>query len=190
MVVGSGGCGIVCRRDGDGEIVIEVADEGGERDAPVIEAFFQLCGFRGWVDGDAVIIRINGFDEFVVEFPPEDVDAFAFRVKTGTLGYDSFSEMQVYQPRRGELGLFLGEGGVEGALVVVIAVLDRVVFAADVDDGMAAREQSRIPSAEESAGGVGGEEAKHVNCQGFIGMEMAIVCSDQGWRGLHTLRRW
>lgn len=117
--------------------MIEVADEGGERDAPIIESFFQFGGFCGRVDGDAVVVCVNGFDEFVVEFSPEDIDAFAFRVQTCSLGDDGFSEMQVYQPRGGEFGLFLGEGGVEGALVVVIAVLGRVVFAADVDDGVA-----------------------------------------------------
>lgn len=157
MVGGLGG-------SGDGEIVVEVADEGGEGDACVVEAFGQAGGFGGRVDGYAVVVCVDGFNEFVVEFSPEDFDFFALGIQTGALSDDGFAEMQVYEAGGGQFGGFVGECGVKGSLVVVVSVSPSVVFAADVHDGVAIGQEGWVAGPEKSTGVVGGEEAEEVDC--------------------------
>lgn len=144
----------------------------------------------GRIDGYAVVVCVDGFDEFVVEFSPEDVDVFAFRVQAGALGDDGFTEMEVYKPGGGEFGGFVGECGVEGALVVVVSVLGWVVFAADVYDGVAVRKERWVAGPEKGAEIVGGEEAEEVDCQSFVGVEVTIVGADEGRGGLDTFGCW
>lgn len=180
-----GGCRLegVGGRGGDGEVVVEVADEGGEGDAGVVEAFREGGGVVGGVDGDAVVVGVDGLDELVVELAPEDVRVSMVRAEAGALGDDGFAEVKVHEAGGGELGVAPEEGGVEGALVVVVAVLGRVVLTADVDDGVACGEEGGVAGAEEGAGGVGGEEAEEVDGQGFVGVEVAVVGADKGRGG-------
>ena len=46
--------------------------------------------------------------------------------------------------------------------MVIVAVSRRIVFAADVDDGVAFGEAGRVARADERRGRVGGEEAEDV----------------------------
>ncbi len=72
------------------------------------------------------------------------------------MGDDELPEVQVHQARGGELGLVLWEGGVEGALMVVVAVLGGRVFSADVDDGMADGEDGGVAGTDDRGTLVGG----------------------------------
>lgn len=71
------------------------------------------------------------------------------------------------------------EGGAEAALVVVVAVVGRVVFAADVDNCVAFGEFGWVPGAEEGRGGVEREQAEEVDGKGFVGVEVPAVI--MGW---------
>lgn len=81
----------------------------------------------------------------------------------GPLRDDRFPEMKVDKAGGGELGGAIGEGGGEGTLVVVVAVGGRGVFTADVDDGVAGREERGVTRAQEGGGVVGREEAEEVD---------------------------
>lgn len=148
---------------GDGEVIVEVADERGKSYAGIVETFAKVCRFGGRVDGDAVIVCVDGFDEFIVEFSPKDLDVFAFGVQTGALGDDGFTKMEVDEAGGGEFGGFVGECGVEGALVMVVAVLSGVIFATDIYDRVAVGQEGWIAGPEESTGVVGGEKAEEVD---------------------------
>lgn len=74
----------------------------------------------------------------------------------GVLGDDGFAKVEVDKAGGGELCGMLGERGCECSLVVVVAVAGRVVFAADVDDGVAGGEEGWVASADEGGGGVCG----------------------------------
>lgn len=76
------------------------------------------------------------------------------RGKGDVLGYDGFAEVEVDEAGGGEFCGVLGEGGCEGTLVVVVAVAGWVVFAADVDDGVAGGEEGGVAGAYEGGGGV------------------------------------
>lgn len=57
--------------------------------------------------------------------------------------------------------------------MVVISIFSGVVLAADVDDGVAGREDSGVACSDEGGGGVGGELAEEVDGESFIGVEVA-----------------
>ena len=58
---------------------------------------------------------------------------------------------------------------------MVVAILSRVVFAADVYDSVTGGEKSRVTGAKEGRWIVGGEQAEKVNGEGLISMEMATT---------------
>ena len=72
--------------------------------------------------------------------------------------------MHVHQTRGAEFRRPAREGGGEGSLVVIVAVVRRGILTAYVDDGVACGEESRIAGTEQRAGVVGGEEAEEVDC--------------------------
>lgn len=88
---------------------------------------------------------------------------------------DRAAKVHVHQAGRRELGVVAGEGGRESPLVMVVAVVGRVIFAADVNDGMASGQLGRIPSADESRGGVGWELTEEIDREGLVGVEMAAT---------------
>ena len=67
----------------------------------------------------------------------------------------------------------LGEDGVEGSLMVIIAVDGGVVHAAHVHHGVACLQLGRVASSKEVGRGVGGQEAQKVDSQSLIGVEVA-----------------
>ena len=117
--------------------MVEVADEAAEGDAPVVEALVEVCGLGGRVGGDAVVVCVEGFDEVGVEFRVEEGDRGVGFGERGSVGDDGFAEVEVYEACGGEFGGVVGEGGVESALMVVVAVGAGVVFPADIDDRVA-----------------------------------------------------
>lgn len=68
-----------------------------------------------------------------------------------------------------------GEGLVEAALVVVVAVSGGGVGGADVDDDGEGGEEGRVTGADDGGRAVGGQLAKEVTSESFITVEMAIV---------------
>jgi len=62
---------------------------------------------------------------------------------------------------------------------MVITVGGLIVFAADIDDGMAGRKKGRIARADELRGFVGGEQANEVNGESFVRMKLTIMRADQ-----------
>ncbi|EDN04124.1 hypothetical protein HCAG_01989 [Histoplasma mississippiense (nom. inval.)] len=78
------------------------------------------------------------------------------RREGGVLGDDGFAKVEVDKAGGGELCGMLGERGCECSLVVVVAVAGGVVFAADVDDGVAGGEEGWVAGADEGGGGVCG----------------------------------
>ena len=58
---------------------------------------------------------------------------------------------------------------------MVVAVLSRVIFAANVDDSMTSRKKGRVTGANEGRGIVGGEHAEKVNGEGLVGMEVTTT---------------
>ena len=117
--------------------MVEVADEAAEGDASVVEALVEGCGVGEGVGGDAVVVCVEGFDKVGVEFGVEEGDGGVGFGERGFVGDDGFAEVEVDEACGGEFGGVVGEGGVEGALMVVVAVGTGVVFATDIDDRVA-----------------------------------------------------
>lgn len=131
-------------------MVVPVHD-AGDAEAAVVEALGYAGGGKlgGRVDGDAVVVSVEGFDEVVVELLVEHVDVGACDVEAGLLCDDLFAEVHVNQAGGGEFGRVGREDGVEFALVVVEAEGLWVVFPADVDDGVAGCEDGGVARADE-----------------------------------------
>lgn len=63
--------------------------------------------------------------------------------------------------------------------MMVVTVGGFVVFAADIDDGVAGRKKGGIARADEFRGFVGGEQAKEVDGESFVRVKLAVVRADQ-----------
>lgn len=68
----------------------------------------------------------------------------------------------------------------EAALVVIVSVAGGIVFAADVDDGVAGGEERGVAGADEGRGGIAWEEAEEEDGEGFVGVEVAAVGAYEG----------
>ena len=145
-------------------LMVKITDETSKRNATVIESFLERSSIRGIVDGDTIIICVQSLDEFCIEFLVENSHLRTRFWEGSVLGDDGFAEVQVDKTGRGELGGVVGESSGEGALVVVITVGGRGVFAADVDDGVAGGEKGGFPCAEEGRWIVSWEETEEVDC--------------------------
>ena len=87
--------------------------------------------------------------------------------------------MHVDETSAAELGLVVGEGGGEGALVVVVTVAGRLVLATNIDDDVAGLKKRRVAGANQAGAGVLGDMlAKHVDGQSLVGVEVAVVGAD------------
>lgn len=62
--------------------------------------------------------------------------------------------------------------------MVVIAVRGCFILAANIDNSVASLKEGRISRPDELGGLVGGQQAQHVHCKSFIGVEMAVVSTD------------
>jgi len=138
-------------------------------------------------------VGVEGLDEGLVELVPQQTDLLAVLgvLVLQLLGDEGAAEVQIDQAGAAPLGGAAGEGGGEGALVVVVAALGGVVLAAAVDDGVAGLQQGRVAGADQAGVAVGGQLAQHVDGQGLVGVEVAIVGADLQARrafGLETLR--
>ena len=58
---------------------------------------------------------------------------------------------------------------------MIVAVLSRVIFAANVDDSVTSRKKSRVTGANEGRGIVGREHAEKVDSEGLVGMEVTTT---------------
>lgn len=117
--------------------VVEVADDAAEGDAPVVKALRETLRLRRVVRANAVVVRIQRLDEIAVQLLPQHPHLLAVLAQSRAARNDLFSKMQVDEARGRELRVAPWEGGSEGTLVVVVAVRGRVIFAADVDYGVA-----------------------------------------------------
>lgn len=88
------------------------------------------------------------------------------------LGNDGAAEVHVHQPRGRELGGVVGEGGREGALVVVIAVSGGVVLAADIDDGVAFGQTGWIARTHEGRRSIRRKQTEEVDSESLVGVEV------------------
>lgn len=102
-----------------------------------MKAFLQIFCFGRVVYIDAVVIRIQCFHEIGVEFLPQQRNGLALGRQLRAVRNDLFPEMEINESGRREFGRARRKGGIEGALMVVIAVGLRRVFPPDIDDGMA-----------------------------------------------------
>lgn len=155
---------LVLRLAGRGRRVrrVHVPDQRAQLDAAVLEALLQpgRGDGRGVVDGDAVVVGVDGLDEVRVELLVQQADVLMVRRERHVLRNDLPPEVHVDQARGGEPGAVLGEGGVEAALVVVEAVSGGVILPAHVDDCVACFQESGISGADKGRGGVGREKAE------------------------------
>ena len=135
------------------------------------------------VGGDAVVVRVDGLDEVVVELLEQGLGFGRVLGQAGARGDYRVPEVQVDQARGGQLCVARGEAGAEGPLVVVVAVRAGIVFSAYVDHGVAGRQEGGVARAEERRVGVGGEQAEEVDGQSFVGMKCAArtSVSGSGW---------
>ena len=154
------------------KVGIEISDQAADPYTPVVEPLPQVLGLGGIVDRDAIVVRVQRFDETFVELFPQNVHLFAALIQPRLQSYDWLAEVHVDQARRRQLGRARGECGREGALVVVVAVLGRVILAAHVDDGVTGREKSGVTGADEGRWIVGGEHAEKVHGECLIGVEV------------------
>nr|POE52102.1 4-hydroxybenzoate polyprenyltransferase, mitochondrial [Quercus suber] len=179
-------CGGGVRR---GRHVVVAAHDAGDAEAFVREPLVDTCCAegRGVVDGDAVVVAVKGFDEVFVQLLVEELHVGARLVDAGHGVDDVFAIVHPDQTRAGELGGFGGERGVELALVVVVAQDVVVVHPADIDDDGAGVQQLGVSGPDERGLLVVGEEAEEEDGQGFVGVEVAVVGTDDRRRHLDTL---
>ena len=175
---GVGGFGVV-------PVGVEAADEGAEGEAAVAEALLDAGGGDGGrvVDGDTVVVGVEGLDKVLVQLFVEEIDVSSLLLVLGqaqALGDDGAAKVHEDQAGAGELGGAAGEGGCEAALVVVVAVALGVVLAADVDNGVAGLEDLGVAGTDEGRVAVGRQHAQHVDGEGLVGVEVAVVGADEG----------
>jgi hypothetical protein len=95
------------------------------------------------------------------------------------------------QTSAAQFGCAAREDGIELALVVVVTLCVMVVDAANIADDVAGLEDVGITGADKSAVGVLREEAEEVDGQSLVGVEMAIVSTnDRGVGHLDTFGVW
>ena len=82
------------------------------------------------------------------------------------------------------------EGSVEGPLMMVISVFQVIILPTNVDNGVACLQHGWISSTNKGGRGVVWQKAKHVNGQGFVCMEMAIVGANEDRVSLDSLGRY
>jgi len=87
--------------------------------------------------------------------------------------------VHVDETGRRELGGVTRESGGELALVVVVALGLVIVDTTDIDDSVAGSELFGVAGTDESAVGVGGQQAQQVDGKGLVGVEVAAVGSDK-----------
>lgn len=125
---------------------VHVPDKRAQLDTAIPEAFLQTGRGDGRrvVDGDAIVVGVNGLDEVRVELLVQQAYVLMVSREGDVLRDDVPPEVHVDQARGGEPGVVVGEGGREGALVVVEAVFSGVILPAHVDNGVACCQDSRI----------------------------------------------
>ena len=72
--------------------------------------------------------------------------------------------MHVYEASGGEFCGAIGEGGIECALVMVVAVGRRGVLPTHVNYCVACREEGRVSGANEGGGLIGRKETEEIDC--------------------------
>ena len=72
--------------------------------------------------------------------------------------------MHVDEAGGGEFCGMVGEGRVEGALVMVVSICFRRIVAADVNHGVTCLQKGGIAGPEEGGGIIGWEKAEKVDC--------------------------
>lgn len=83
--------------------------------------------------------------------------------------------MEINKPSRGEFGIVARKCFIEAALVVVVPVIGGIVFTANIHNDVAGFEESRISSADESAGIERRELAEEIHGKSLIGVEVAAA---------------
>lgn len=161
---------------GTGPVVVAV-DNTGDAESTILELLLQprLLKVLGRKGIDAVVVCVKGLNEVRVQLLEQNVPVVALQPSYG--GDDVLAKVQVDEPRRGELGAVAGEGGVEAALVVVVALGAVIVLAADIDDGVALGQHGGVAGADELGVEVGGQETQHGDRERLVGVEVATDMS-------------
>lgn len=84
---------------------------------------------------------------------------------------------------RRELGVFAGESCAEFTLVVIVAECVVVVNSTNINDDGACREGFGVAGTDERGGSIFWEESQEEDGQSFVGVEVAIVSSNDGVGG-------
>jgi hypothetical protein len=167
--------------DGRGVRVVEAVDDRGNAEATVGELLVDasLAESIGVVGRDTVVVGIESLDEIIVQLLVEQLSVGRVLGETGAGADDVLGVVHVDETGRRELGGVVGESGGELALVVIVALGLIIVDTADIDDGVAGSELFGVAGADESAVGVGGQQAQQVDGEGLVGVEVAAVRSDK-----------
>ncbi|KZL86489.1 hypothetical protein CI238_02633 [Colletotrichum incanum] len=174
---------------------VQATDDGAESEGALAEALLKAGGGDGLgvIDGNAVVVGIQGLDEALVQLVVQQLNFCAvlgdglLRSLAELLGDDGLAKVHEDEAGTRQLGVLAREGGGEAALVMVVALLAVVVLTANIDNGVAGLEQLGIASADQLGVVVGGQLAQHVHSQGLIGVEVAIVGADGNGRHLESL---
>lgn len=67
---------------------------------------------------------------------------------------------------------------------MIVAVGCWGVFPADVDNGVAGRQEGRVSGADERSGLIGGEKSKKVDSKGFVGVKSTTKNGKSGLLGM------
>src|SRR5271163_2687927 len=79
------------------------------------------------------------------------------------------------------------KGGVEGSLMVVVAIPGYIVLSANIDDSVAFVEKCLVSGADERGRSVIWQQAEHVDRKGLVCVKVAIVGSNDTWLHLQSL---
>ena len=167
---------------GSGGGVVEAVDDAGHAEALVGEALLDASAAEGSrvVDGDAVVVGVEGLDEVGIELVVEEIVVGLGGRQTGDSLDNLLAVVHPDKAGAAQLGCAAREDGVELALVVVVALCIVVVDAADVADDVAGLEDFSITGANEGAVGVLREEAEEVDGKSLVGVEVAVVSANDG----------
>jgi hypothetical protein len=173
--------GVLSDGDGSRVRVVEAVDNRGNAEATVIELLVNasLAESIRVVGGNTVVVGIESLDKVIVQLLVEQLGVGRVLGETGAGADDVLGVVHVDETGRRELGGVTREGSGELALVVIVALGRVIVNTTDIDDGVAGSELFGVTGTDQSAVGVGGQQAQQVDGEGLVGVEVAAVGSDK-----------